>query len=258
MFCKICQQKSLEIFSAKVLNKYDVKYFQCPNCEFIQTEEPYWLSEAYASPINLADTGIMKRNLYFSSATINIIYYYFKKNKTFLDYAGGYGIFVRIMRDIGIDFKWQDNFCQNLLARGFEYSEQDTKIELVTAFEVFEHLVNPITEIENILRMSKNILFSTELLPNKTPAVGDWWYYGLNHGQHISFYSEKTLSKIAERFKLNYYTNGSTLHMLTTRKINPFVFRVLVSRKKSVLAWIWARIHFKSKTQSDHLLMDNK
>ena len=30
---------------------------------YVQTEDPTWLDEAYASPINPSDTGIMDRNL---------------------------------------------------------------------------------------------------------------------------------------------------------------------------------------------------
>ncbi|MFA6995445.1 MAG: class I SAM-dependent methyltransferase [Patescibacteria group bacterium] len=258
MLCKICRSETKNFFTAKILNKYDVHYFNCDNCGFICTEEPYWLEEAYSSPINISDTGVMKRNIFFSAVTLNIIYYFFNSNNIFLDYAGGYGIFVRLMRDIGLDFRWQDNYSQNLLARGFEYCDNDRKTELVTAFEVFEHFVNPIEEIEKILKISENILFSTTLLPEKIPQPGDWWYYGFDHGQHLSFYSKKTFEFIAQKYGLNYYTDGRSIHLLTVKKINYFIFKILLSRKKSILAWVWAKIHFHSKTWSDHLLLDKK
>ncbi|MEJ2105601.1 MAG: hypothetical protein P8X47_13660, partial [Ignavibacteriaceae bacterium] len=62
MNCRVCNSKSKEVFSAKVLNKYNVKYYHCLSCGFLQTEEPYWLDEAYKSAIGIADTGIQKRN----------------------------------------------------------------------------------------------------------------------------------------------------------------------------------------------------
>lgn len=258
MFCKICQEENKKIFTAKILNKYEVQYYYCDKCGFISTEEPYWLNEAYGSPINISDTGIMQRNISFSASTLNIIYYFFNSHKTYLDFAGGYGIFVRLMRDIGLDFKWQDNFSQNLLARGFEYSNKDSEIELITAFEVFEHFVNPLEEIEKMLKISKNILFSTMLLPKNIPEPGKWWYYGLNHGQHVSFYSQKTFQFIAKKYGLNYYTDNNSIHLLTTKKINHFIFKFLVNRKKSLIFWAWARISFKSKIWDDFLLMGNK
>src|SRR5680860_251113 len=209
MLCKICHTKNKKIFTAKVLNKYEIDYFFCDKCGFLSPSNPYWLDEAYVFSINISDSGIMKRNISFSASSLNIIYYFFNCQKIFLDYAGGYGVFVRLMRDIGLDFKWQDNFSQNLLARGFEYCENDKKIELITAFEVFEHFVNPLEEIEKMLKISKNILFSTTLLPEGVPASKDWWYYGFNHGQHVSFYSKKTFEVIAKKYNLNYCVMGN-------------------------------------------------
>ena len=82
---------------------------------------------------------------------------------------GGYGIFTRLMRDIGFDFYWYDPHSINLLARGFETRSKNYKYELVTAFEVFEHFAELIKEIESMLQFSDNILFSTELLPSLIP-----------------------------------------------------------------------------------------
>lgn len=253
MICKICNYESKNIFSAKIIKKYNINYFYCDNCGFLFTEEPYWLKEAYNSAINISDTGIMNRNINFSIIASNIIYYFFDYKKTFLDYAGGYGIFVRLMRDIGFDFKWQDNFSQNLLARGFEYCQND-KIDLITAFEVFEHFVNPIEEIEKILNISKNILFSTTLLPKIIPNSNDWWYYGLNHGQHISFYSLKTFKYLAKKYNLNYYSDGKSIHFLTNKKINPILFKFFISKFKIIFCLL-IKIKLKSKIWKDHLLL---
>ena len=49
--CKICDSNSHYFATAKVLQKYNVDYFQCSNCGFVQTEEPYWLDEAYSEAI---------------------------------------------------------------------------------------------------------------------------------------------------------------------------------------------------------------
>ena len=55
-----------------------------------------------------------------------------------VDFAGGYGILVRMLRDKGIDAYWSDQFTPNLLSRGFEYSG-DT-VNLLSAFEVLSIL----------------------------------------------------------------------------------------------------------------------
>lgn len=249
MKCKICNVESNLIFTEKILNKYDVQYFYCENCGFLQTEEAYWLEETYKESINVSDTGIMSRNLNLAKHTTNIISIFFNKNAKFLDFAGGYGIFTRLMRDIGLDFYWNDKFSQNLVARGFEYKSND-KYDLLTSFESFEHFDNPIVEIENMLNISKNILFSTELFKGNPPPTSEWGYYGLNHGQHISFYSLKTLKFIANKYNLYLYSNGKTLHLLTEKKLNSFLFKLVLKLNKFGLFGFTKRLH-QSKTLSD-------
>jgi hypothetical protein len=121
MTCKICTQTTKPIFTAKILNKYGIKYYYCEHCGFLQTEESFWLEEAYVESINVSDTGYMQRNLLLSKKLTILLSLFFDKNAKFVDYAGGYGVFVRLMRDIGFDFYWDDKYTTNLFARGFEY-----------------------------------------------------------------------------------------------------------------------------------------
>lgn len=253
MKCKICNQENKSIFNGIILNKYNIEYFHCDNCGFLQTEEPYWLKEAYNESINVSDTGIMSRNLSLSQLSTLIIIFFFNKNAKFLDYAGGYGIFVRLMRDIGFDFYWYDKYSENLLARGFEY-KNGGGIELISSFEAFEHFDKPIEEIGSMLKISKNILFSTELYGNTPPKPNEWAYYGLGHGQHISFYNLKTLQYIAQKYNLNLYSNGKALHLFTEKKINNSLFNILLKLNRLGLFYIVKKF-LKSKTMSDWELL---
>ena len=178
--CKICNSQTNKIFNTKILKKYDVDYFQCTTCNFVQTERAYWLEESYRNPMNLSDTGIILRNRRSSRIVTSIIFLFFNKNFKFLDYAGGYGVFTRIMRDKGFDFYWDDPYTKNVLSRGFE-KKQNQKFDVVTTFESFEHFDNPLHEIEKIFEISKNVIFSTELIPTKLPHPDEWWYYGREH-----------------------------------------------------------------------------
>lgn len=249
MNCKICNQINMPVFNTKILNKYDIKYFHCASCGFLQTEEPFWLQEAYSESINISDTGYIQRNLSLSKQLTILLSLFFDNNGEYLDYAGGYGVFVRIMRDIGFDFYWDDKFTINLFARGFEYSK-DSIIEAITTFESFEHFVNPIEEIEKMLSISKNIIFSTELLPTPIRKPEEWWYYGLEHGQHISFYSEKTFRFIAKKYNLNYVNLGS-LHILTEKDISSFKLKILKFTKFGLHKLLQKKL--KSKIWDDHL-----
>ena len=107
-----------------------------------------------------------------------------------VDHAGGYGILVRLLRDAGVDARWRDKYCENLLARGFEAT--DEPCDLLTAFEVLEHLVDPVRDLSRMLHEAPAVLASTELIMTaQTPPPG-WWYYGPEHGQHVGFFRRST------------------------------------------------------------------
>ena len=141
MKCSICQNISKHIFTGKLLNKYDVKYYHCKECGFMQTEEPFWMEEAYDDAINDTDIGLLSRNIHLSKKTKIIIHslfsaanqknfklfrkkwhkkctnklylrkkfinYKFRKlyssgisnTNKYIDFGGGFGIFVRLVFD---------------------------------------------------------------------------------------------------------------------------------------------------------------
>ncbi|MDD2225316.1 MAG: class I SAM-dependent methyltransferase [Candidatus Shapirobacteria bacterium] len=250
MICKICKNKSNKIFTKKVFGKYDISYYKCLNCEFIQTEDPFWLEDAYSNPINISDTGLLKRNIFLSKITALIIILYFNRKKIFVDFAGGYGVFVRLMRDIGFNFFWSDLFTENIFSKGFEWDKKkEKKVEMITTFESFEHFEDPLKEVQKMLDISDNILFSTEIIPSKN--IEEWWYLGVHHGQHISFYSEKTLKIISDKFDLRLYTNNKNIHLFTrsNKKVN---FKLVTFLSKIRIGLIIFKImHSKTIEDSD-------
>ncbi len=250
MNCKICGQSTQPFQRGMLLAKHEVQYFRCPDCGFMQTEEPYWLDEAYANPINASDVGLVGRNLLYARWVKSIIFLCRDRKGSFLDYGGGHGLFVRLMRDTGLDFRWYDARCPNLFARGFAAKMQGETYELLTAFEVFEHLINPLDEIERMLALSKNLLFSTRLVPRHTPRLEEWWYYGLDHGQHVAFYTRAALSEVAKRFGLRFHTTGRSLHLLTAERISPARW-ALVSRYQTALP-LSVLLHRRSLQPEDY------
>ncbi len=132
MKCPVCGAESNHIFNGKLMQKYTVGYYQCPQCAFVFTESPYWLEEAYESAIADVDTGLMLRNVDNVLLTNMLVKRCFNKEGTFLDWGGGYGIFCRMMRDLGYNWLWYDKYSDNLVARGFEYgsSKESERIDL--------------------------------------------------------------------------------------------------------------------------------
>ena len=220
--CKVCKSDSYFFSQARLLQKYNVEYYQCSSCGFVQTEDPYWLEEAYQNAIADSDVGLVYRNNMMANLASILLFNYFDHEAQFLDYGAGYGLFVRLMRDRGFDFYWQDKFCANIFAKGFEYEDcQRSEFILVTAFELFEHFVYPHQEIEKLLELAPNLLFSTQLLPENNPTPNEWWYYALHEGQHISIYTLDALEFIAEKYGRKLYSDGNSIHLFSSNKNLP-------------------------------------
>ncbi|MGI8637484.1 MAG: hypothetical protein ACR2KZ_18970 [Segetibacter sp.] len=108
------------MFNKLIFHRHDVKYYQCESCGFIQTEEPFWLDEAYSSAITTLDLGLLQRNLLLVPITSAIILQFFNPSSSFVDYGGGYGVFTRMMRDKGFNFYRQDPHCENIFSKQFD------------------------------------------------------------------------------------------------------------------------------------------
>lgn len=248
-YCRCCgNPHNTHVFRAQLLGR-NVSYYDCNICGYVQTETPAWLDEAYSSPINTSDTGVMSRNLSNISLVLATLSLMGCRKSKVVDYAGGHGFLVRLLRDIGLDALWADPYSQNLVARGFEYNGTGL-ISLVTAFEAYEHFVNPTFEMFNLLKIAPNILLTTTLISDPPPKVTDWWYYGLEHGQHIGFYRVKTLQYLASKYNLNLLTDGRSRHFFSEKKYSYLSWRFLLK-----IAAIPKLLSFglHSKIQDDHL-----
>lgn len=260
MKCKICLSESNYIFNKKILQKHEVSYYQCSNCKFIQTDPHNWLDEAYNNvAIDGLDTGIVSRNLKLARVSEQLINIKYSTASSFIDYGGGTGLFVRLMRDKGYNFYRQDIYCKNIFAKYFDINdiEGNSVFDLLTAFEVFEHLVSPIEEIEKMFTLSDSIFFTTEIQPQSD--IEDWWYFVPESGQHISFYAIKSFNEICKQFNCFFFTNGSTTHMLTKSKfiVNNHEFNRIVNlqiplykRAINKLMYILNRENHEYKTNS--------
>lgn len=213
-----------KLFSHEVLGKYNANYYYDESIGYIFIDQPYWLEEAYSSAITITDTGILARNNANVTRVSNAILINSIDVKKGIDLGGGYGLFVRGMRDKGFNFFWEDKYAENLVARGFE--ADDDIHEVAVAFEVLEHLGNPLEFLQAAkLKYNFHTCFFTATCFDMNGLPDEkWWYWVFETGQHISFFSKTALEYMASQIdmKLTHFGGEffafSTLSLDTKRK----------------------------------------
>lgn len=226
----------------------------CPGCGLLQLADPDWLHEAYDSAIAVADTGLVARNLHFSQMLTPLLFHLFGEGTRCLDMAGGTGLLVRLMRDAGFDFYWHDPYCANVHARGFEGATGGVDYGVVTAFEVIEHLPDPVGFFRQIIddTGAEAVFFSTQLYEGAPPPAQEWWYYAFDTGQHISFFQQNTLDRIAKILGMR-YCSVEQIQVFCQERHEAPVRAFADSSLARRIARFKAKKSLRSKTMPDHL-----
>jgi len=210
--CPVCGEELVEFGQGTVLGHIDVIYHRCPGCRLVALPDPDWLDEAYSKAISALDVGLLGRCHRLAQQTARIIRAERLTGGRFLDWAGGYGTLTRLLRDDGFDFRHWDPYCDNIFAAGQE-GDPHSMYDLVTAFEVVEHLPQPAAALTDVSRNTDRLLFTTYLLPDPPPPPGEWWYYAPETGQHITFHTRRSLEVLADRLDYQLATDETQLHM---------------------------------------------
>ena len=227
--CPLTGQAMRQIFTHRVLGRYEVDYYFCQESGIIQTEEPYWLEEAYRSVISELDTWIARRNATNAMRMEAVLSLLFPSEAVFVDVACGYGILTRMLRDIGFNFFGHDKYCANILAKPFEPA--NTKAAAICAFEVLEHLTNPLQFLAEQMKLfqTDTVIASTTLFEENIPGF-DWPYYSFESGQHVTFYQPRSLHLIARLLGCQYFRLPGDYHLITQRRIEPWKLFILRTR----------------------------
>jgi hypothetical protein len=189
----------------------------------VRTEDPFWLDAAYSRPT--PDVGLVDRNLHFARAVVAVRRTLGGEGRV-LDFGGGSGLLVRLVRDRGVDARWHDPMASNLFALGFESEPAADRWSLVSAIEVLEHAPRTKSVVAGLLASTDCLLVSTEAISEPPPAFSDWWYYLLGEGQHVSFPSRRGFGLLAEANHARLVSCGST-HLI-----------VRATRRRVLALWV--------------------
>jgi hypothetical protein len=203
MDCRLCGGLATNVFNQTILRKYEVGYYRCATCSSLQTEDAYWLDEAYRNSLSCLDTGRAQRNLNDLAVCFFVSKLY--KLKNIIDFGGGDGLLCRFLRDYGLNCFVKDKYAAPTYAQGFT-EPNFQKPDLVVAFEVLEHFSNPEKDLDDLFSSNPQVLFaSTSIYTNEQ---SDWWYLAPETGQHIFFYSKDALHLIANKYGYRLLLNG--------------------------------------------------
>lgn len=237
--CRLCGGEASHRFTLSLLGRA-VGYFNCAACGSLETEPPTWLAEAYAWRPDRPnfDVGAAQRTLtnagavYATARLLGL--------KRLLDFGGGDGFLCRLMRDYGWDAYVHEPFGQLRYASDFA-ADLAPGFDLVSAFEVLEHLSDPAAELGRVLECQPTAVLATTRLYSGQGA--DWDYLAPEGGQHVFFYSERGLRDFVRGF--GYAMAVIDGHLLFCRGGLPTGWRMAVLRqalRPSKLAWTraWA------------------
>ncbi len=197
------------------LSGIPIYYRRCPHCAFtfttafdawspaaflkhIYNDDYIQVDPDYAELRPLGNARFVARTFHATRDTVRI-----------LDYGGGNGILSQHLRDQHFDAATYDPFSP-------ENELPTDRFNLITCFEVLEHVPDPRTTVDRMLSLltpEGAILFSTLLQPENFERVGVAWWYSSPRNGHVSLYSKESLSLLFAPHGMEIHSLSQNLHI---------------------------------------------
>lgn len=230
--CVICEGGVDEVLSLRILGA-EQTLVQCEVCEAAFLPNPDWLDIAYSDAISALDTGVVERCV--DVANVLTAFMWRTRHGEAVDFGGGIGLLSRLMRDRGFRFTSWDPISDYVLPLP---PPNEDRVDVITMIEVFEHLVDPLAVLSELMSRSDTVFISTHLIPASGILV-DWTYLQPDTGQHIFFCSSITLKKIASLLNVSVTSNGENLHVFHR---DPLKVSQRLAIKFQRCAWVFGHL----------------
>ena len=199
------------------LSHLPIYYHMCDQCghvfspEFWNWSDSDFSQKIYNDDYRLVDPDYLETRpmgnaqwlmQWFGQHTADIVH---------LDYGGGNGRLSDHLRQHG----WNSTSFDPFPSTPFE-PERLGKFNLITAFEVFEHVPHPqelLAHIRRLMGESCLVVFSTLTSDNALQRHSriNWWYCAPRNG-HISLFTRKSLSMLGAQHQLKFGSLNEGLH----------------------------------------------
>ncbi|MGH6883979.1 class I SAM-dependent methyltransferase [Hypericibacter sp.] len=219
-FHKICKERQGRSLH---LSGRPVYYYRCPQCGFLFTRSfDQWQPEDFAKFIYnrdypALDPDYAEARPRENAAHIQQLFGDRLRGLQLLDFGGGNGRFAAQLREAGCQAESFDPFAT---AVSSSMSGTGRRFDIVTAFEVFEHVADPVAcldAIDRLLAPDGLLLLSTLVTDGEDgkASIGprlNWWYAAPRNG-HISLHSRHSLTRLLAKAGLNIASANQSFHM---------------------------------------------
>lgn len=197
-----------------------VYYFRCAACHFMFCPEMYaWSAEQFRKRVYndeyvLVDPEFRESRPDGHAGFIANLFGPVRDRFDMLDYGGGEGRMARKLTEAGFSASNFDPFFDP------DNPQPERAVDLLTAFEVFEHSPAPMkmmADVTSLLKPGGMILFTTFESDGQIAVPGrlTWWYAGPRNG-HVSLWSMRSLEILAGRFGMRHVRIAQGLHLFLT------------------------------------------
>ena len=230
--CPVCAQVA-ELFDVVDFNKnceenrglylplsgHPVYYARCGSCaytyapEFQKWSDQDFIDKIYNKDYLQVDPDYAMNRVVENAEMLNKFFGPYRQYIRHLDYGGGNGKLAALLKNAEWDSSSYDPFPRNdsdITSLG--------QFNLITAFEVFEHVPDPNKLMENLERLLRGgeslVFFSTAIsdgLISERERL-NWWYVAPRNG-HIGIHSKMSLQALATRHNFNYRGMGRSFHV---------------------------------------------